>query len=182
MKPSEYRAAIQKLLQEAGFYHGEIDSDFGPKSHKAFHDLDLALDFPLEPGVHAVKASSFADPVDIRGFQRCKNRGGTDNQCFKEGDNGIGLWGDDTTVDVPMCALPREDWASLPSPRGQKVLVTVIDANGMPTDATVVCELRDTMPARRFLGKAGIDLNPGAQRALGLVPPVMQSVTWQFIT
>lgn len=124
---------------------------------------------------HRVKASSFADPADVAAFQRCKAAGGTDLACFKVGDNGIGCWGDRTTGKVPMCALPREDWKPLgKKARGARVIVRA-------NEREVVCELRDTMPSRRFIKNgAGIDLNPAACRALGLTPPVMVAAAWRW--
>jgi len=126
--------------------------------------------------IHHVKASSFADPADVRAFKRCKARGKTDQQCFRVGDNGIGCWGDDTTAPRPMCALPRDDWKHLgAAARGAQVEVT---ANGL----TVICELRDTMPWKRNIKNgAGIDLNPEACAELGLTPPVMVRATWRYV-
>lgn len=126
--------------------------------------------------VHSVKASSFADPADVRRFRACKAAGKSDMECFKVGDNGVGCWGDDTTVDRAMCALPREDWEPLgnQAARGKKVIVS---ANGL----TIVCELRDTMPRRANIKNgAGIDLNPAACKALGLRPPIMLPATWRW--
>lgn len=124
--------------------------------------------------VHQVMASSFADPADVLAFRKCKAQGKSDQECFKVGDNGIGKWGDDTTADRPMCALPPDDWKALPNPRGAKVIVR---ANGR----TVECELRDTMPAKKNIKNGcGIDLNPAAVKALGLKPPIKISATWQW--
>ena len=61
---------------------------------------------------HIVKASSFADPVDVVAFKKCLKSGRSEVQCFALGDNGIGLWGDDTTVATPICALPRKSVVS----------------------------------------------------------------------
>lgn len=128
-----------------------------------------------KPTIHYVKASSFADPADVRAFRRCKATGKSGQECFKVGDNGIGRWGDDTTKPVPMCALPPEDWTPLKNPRGAKVLVK---SNGH----AVICELRDTMPKKRNIKNgAGIDLNEAACKALGMTPPIMVNATWQFV-
>lgn len=173
MNPSRLRAHIQQLLKDNGFDPGPIDGDFGPQTYGALQRLDLAID----ASVRRVKASSFADPADIWAFRRCKADGRTDMQCFKVGDNGVGLWGDDTTLSTPMCALPREDWMERwggDEARGKKV---VVRANG----AEVVCELRDTMPARSNIRNgAGIDLNPAACSALGLTPPVFVTAEWEW--
>jgi hypothetical protein len=129
---------------------------------------------PNEVQVHSGYCSSFADPNDIRAFRKCKKQGMSDLQAFKYGDNGIGCFGDDTTVDLPMCALIREDWQHLDNPRGTRVLV---EANGR----SVECTLRDTLPARRHV-KHGvvIDLNPAACDALGLAVPAMAHARWRF--
>ena len=126
--------------------------------------------------VNHVKASSFADPADVAAFRRCKASGKSDQECFKVGDNGIGCWGDDTTADKPMCALPPEDWKPLGAKaRGALVLVK---ANGRE----VVCELRDTMPQKANIKNgAGIDLNPAAVKALGLRQPIMVAATWEWV-
>ena len=131
---------------------------------------------PAKPSaVRRGLASSFADPADIAAFSRCKAAGGTDQACFKIGDNGIGCWGDDTTAPRPMCALPREDWAPLGSKaRGARVYIS---ANGR----TIQAELRDTMPARKNIKNGAIiDLNPAACAALALTPPMLVLATWTF--
>lgn len=125
--------------------------------------------------VHSVMASSFADPADVNAFKACKAKGNSDKYCFAYGDNGIGCWADDTTVDIPYCALPPDDWKTFKNPHGQKVLVT-INGHG------VICLLMDTMPAKKNIKNgAGIDLNPGAQKAFGLKPPFLVPATWQVV-
>lgn len=120
------------------------------------------------------KASSFADPADVRAFKKCKAQGKSDQECFKVGDNGIGKWGTDTTQNRPMCALPREDWAHLAKPAGTRV---VVEANGR----TITCELQDTMPAKANIKNGAIiDLNPAACAALGLTPPIMVNARWRW--
>lgn len=178
LKPSELRTHIQALLNDNGF-PCKVDGDFGPKTFAALHELDLAEDEPKETGFRKVRASSFADPADVASFRRCKNRGGSDMECFKVGDNGIGLWGDDTTGDVPMCALPRdvwmEKWSVMSTAKGKKV---VVRANGKE----VVCLLGDTMPhTKNIRNGAGIDLNPAAAKALGLKPPFMVQAEWRWV-
>lgn len=123
---------------------------------------------------HEVKASSFADPADVAAFKRCKEQGGTDQECFKIGDNGIGKWGTDTTQPIPMCALPPEQWEHLENPKGTKV---VVESN----NRRVVTELQDTMPHEaNITNGAGIDLNPEACKRLGYSPPIMVSARWKF--
>lgn len=118
-----------------------------------------------------VRATSFADPVDVAKFNECKALKKTDSECYKVGDNGIGKWGTNTSSNVPMCALPPKDYKHLANPNGTLVEV---QANGR----TVICELRDSGPAE-YTG-AGLDLNPGACAALGLTPPVSVSARWRF--
>lgn len=178
MKPSELRPHIQTLLNDNGFPCGPVDGDFGPMTFAALHLLDLAEDELKETGFNKVRASSFADPADIAGFRKCKNKGGSDMECFKVGDNGIGLWGDDTTGPTPMCALPRDIWmkkfGSVPKAKGKKVLVR---ANGKEVE----CVLGDTMPRlANIKNGAGIDLNPAAAKALGLKPPFMVQAEWRW--
>lgn len=139
-------------------------------------------------------ASSFADPADVRAFNKCRREGGyfsrgvwypcrTEEQCFACGDNGIGKWGDSTidptpqnsADDVPMCALPYEDWKPFGiDARGKKVIVR---ANGH----TVICELRDTLPHKKNI-KHGvvIDLNEDAAEALHLKPPFLVHASWAW--
>ena len=133
----------------------------------------------VNESLHKVKATSFADPADIRAFKRCKARGGTDKECFEIGDNGIGLWGQSCAAGTgACCALPPEDyieqWGSINAARGKLVL---INRGGK----SAWCDCRDRMPYRRFIEDgAGIDLNPDACKALGLKPPVSASVTWRW--
>jgi hypothetical protein len=137
---------------------------------------------PTVEGVvlHKVRASSFADPADIRAFRKCKDRGGSDQDCFKVGDNGIGCWGDDVSEGTGLaCALPPEDieerWGSVNAAKHKLVEVA---ANGFK----VTCVLRDRMPHRAHIKNgAGIDLNPDAIRALGLTPPAMVAATWRWL-
>jgi hypothetical protein len=121
-----------------------------------------------------VKASSFADPADIRAFRQCKFEGHSDKYCFQFGDNGIGAWGDDTTSPFPMCALPRDDWKGIAAPRLRGVVVNV-------GDKEITCLLADTMPWKRNIKNgAGIDLNLEACKMLGLKPPIMVDAEWRW--
>lgn len=176
MNSLDARKQIQEILGVAE------DGIFGKKTQEAYDLLSHATgDWPqMAPegsdGVHHVKASSFADPADVRAFKRCKDQGNSDQACFKVGDNAIGKWGDSTAAGAgPICALPPEDWSRFGSAaRGKKVLVS---ANGKQ----VVCELRDTMPHKaNSTNGAGIDLNPDAVEALGLRVPLMIDATWQW--
>jgi hypothetical protein len=128
-----------------------------------------------------VVASSFADPKDVAAYKRAIAQGKTEAEALKIGDNGIGKWGDNTTdSNVPMCALPREDWmpkwGNGASARGKKVAVTY-------RGKTVIGELRDTMPHKANIKNgAGIDLNPGFGKAFGITPPfLLQGVKWEWV-
>lgn len=130
--------------------------------------------------IHKVMASSFADPADVKAFNAAKRKGLSDKEAFAVGDNGIGCWGHVTAQDkTPMCALPPDDmgdrWRSVQKANGALVRVK---ANGR----SVVCILADRMPWRRNIKNgAGIDLNPGAAKALGLNPPFMVEATWEWV-
>jgi hypothetical protein len=156
-----------------------VDGIWGPVTQAALDDL---IEGPAPADVHRVIASSFADPADVRAFEKCKAQGKTDQQCFKVGDNGIGCWGDSTKEGTgPSCALPPEDmeetWSAIPpsykEARFQSVKVVA-------NNQSVFCELKDRMPHRKNIKNgAGIDLNPDACAALGLKPPVKIPATWE---
>lgn len=153
------------------------DGSYGNKTADAIiRELGIAIPPALDPDWNTVKASSFADPADIRAFKRCKAQGGSDQECFKVGDNGIGAWGHDTTTAAPMVALPREVWQRAGKKGGAKVQVSF---KGIVTDAV----LGDTMPRlANIKNGAGIDLNPACAKALGLKPPFLVSgVKWRWV-
>ena len=128
---------------------------------------------------HAVKASSFADKKDVWVFEQCKKKGHTDRYCFQYGDNGIGCWGDDTSSDRPMCALPPDDmikrWGSVADAKNKRVMVK---ANNQEVD----CMLADRMRWKCNIpkGHAKLDLNPGAAGVLALEPPFLVNATWAW--
>jgi len=166
---NEKIVAIQKILFPDT--PSEWDGIWGPKSAAA---LEAAVHPPIE-GWHSVKASSFADPADVRAFKRCKERGGSDQECFKYGDNAIGRWGDPTHEGTgPSVALPPEDWEPFADAHMKKVEVKY-------AEKIVVALLKDTMPHKRNIKNgAGIDMNPDTCRALGLEPPVMVKAQWRW--
>jgi hypothetical protein len=169
-------ASIQTILGVTS------DGLWGPRSQEALDALihPVAAQSSSGSTKHVVRASSFADPADVRAFKKCKERGGSDQDCFKVGDNGIGCYGDDVSEGTgPSCALPPEDseekWGSVANAKHKLVEVT---ANGV----AVTCVLKDRMPHRANIKNgAGIDLNPDAVRALGLQPPIMIAATWQWV-
>lgn len=168
------REQIQALLSVP------VDGILGPKSRTAYERLVIAPAAsewpPVASGdVHAVLASSFADPADVAAFRHCKAQGRSDEECFKVGDNGIGKWGDDTTGATPMCALPPEDWQ--PFGEAARGKLVIVEGDGK----SVSCELRDTMPHRAAIKNgAGIDLNEAAWKALGHSPPQLRPATWRW--
>lgn len=168
--------AIKKLEAIQRILGVEDDGLFWAKSRAALESVISTAEAPHSAVGVTGYATSFADPGDIYRFNKCKKSGKTDKQCFAVGDNGIGKWGDDTTVDRPMCALPPEQWKSLGSAaRGALVRVS-IDAG-----PSVICELRDTMPAQKnVINGAVIDLNQSACKALGKKPPAKFMVTWSW--
>lgn len=180
MNADDTRKAIQELL------HVASDGQIGPQTLSALTLLSgLPVDAPWPPladdgEVHAVKATSFADPADVAAFRKCKAEGGTDMHCFSVGDNGIGFTGLDCSEGSgPACALPPEDWmakwGSSGNAAGRAVSVT---ANGK----SVVCLMKDTLPHKANIKNgSGLDLNSDACAALGLTPPVMTTTTWAWV-
>ena len=167
-----------KLIQE--ILGVTADGIFGTKSRAALDALFQPQKVTTGSQVeHHVKASSFADPADVRAFRRCKSRGKSDQECFKVGDNGIGCWGDSTVEGTgPSCALPPEDmeekWGSV---KASKHKLVEVSANGK----NITCVLKDRMPRRKNIkNAAGIDLNPDAVRQLGLEPPIMIRASWRW--
>lgn len=182
--------SIQVIL---GFKGEDVDGKFFAESEKALKTLkdEAARESGAQThetpqtgssgdAAHQVKASSFADPADIRAFRRCKEKGGSDQDCFRVGDNGIGCYNDDVSEGTgPACALPPEDseekWGSVAAAKHKLVEVT---AGGK----SVTCVLKDRMPHRANIKNgAGIDLNPDAVRLLGMEPPIMVTASWRWI-
>jgi len=161
----------QAALKDAGLYRDDIDGDFGSNSMAALGKWDAAN------GVHRGLASSFADPADVRAYRAAKAKGWTDQQAFKVGDNGIGMWGDDCSMGSgPACAVPPEYWHQLPSARFAAVEVA---ANGERT----IAKLKDTMPhLANIHNGAVIDMSPDLCASLGVTPPVMIKAAWRFVS
>ena len=164
-------AKIQKLLGV------EADGFWGPVSQKALNDQRdgvAGTGGARGPGFKA-EASSFADPADVRAFQRCKAQGKTDQACFKVGDNGIGQFGKITAQDhTAMVAIHKDDmiarWGSVNAAAHRMVSVTI---NGKTIQASV--EDRLGVPGR-------IDLNPACAKQLGLTPPfLIKNCVWNWV-
>jgi hypothetical protein len=127
-----------------------------------------------------VKASTFADFNDVAAYRKAIAEGKSRSEALRLGDDGIGSWGDDTTSeDIPMCALPPEDWETKwgggENARGKKVRVTY-------KGKSVTGDLRDTMPHKKNITNgAGIDLNPGFVKSFGLKPGfLLDGFAWEW--
>jgi hypothetical protein len=159
---------IQKLLGVAA------DGFWGPDSQQALNDERDGGSGPGGAGFNAT-ASSFADPADVKAFNRCKAEGKTDQECFKVGDNGIGQFGELTAqTDTPMVAVHKDDmiarWGSVMGAAHRPVTVTI---GGKTIHATV---------EDRIGVKGRIDLNPAAAAQLGLTPPfLVEGCVWNWV-
>lgn len=165
---------VREIQIIIGFIGKNVDGFKGPMTNSALRELAALAKEDKGSEVIYGKASSFADLADVRAFKECKAKGKSDQECFKVGDNAIGKWGVSTASEtVPMCALPRGTWAHLKNPNGTLVSVTI-------KGKTVICELRDTLPAKPKHGVV-IDLNPGAQNAFNLKPPFLVDCSWRWV-
>jgi len=171
--PTGQTFLLQSALASLGF-DIKADNWRGPKTERALTQFAASLQSE-EKDWQTVKASSFADPKDVAAFKACKKTGKTDMQCFAVGDNGIGAWGEDTTTNIPMVALPREIWRNAGKTGGDIVIIR-------RGDKECVALLGDTMPSlANIKNGAGIDLNPAAAKALGLTPPfLIGGVQWRW--
>lgn len=166
-----------KLIQEkvGAFPDGSPGSETVSKVYFSLFGVELVI-----PEFIQCKATSFADPADVRAFLKCKKEGRTDEDCFNVGDNGIGYWEDVTAQeDTPMVALPppiiREKWGTLAKGKHAKV-----EVHCLANDRKVIAIVADTMPSKPKNG-AGIDLNPATVKALGLRPPLETQVRWTWV-
>ena len=112
------------------------------------------------------RATSFADPADLRAFNRAKRDGKTTEEALSVGDNGVGAWGHSTVAGTgPCCALA-------PTVSGFRPLRVVRIFYG---EKHVDADVRDIAP------RGVIDLNPDACDELGLKPPVSTLVDWTWL-
>jgi hypothetical protein len=161
-----------KELQE--FIGATPDGVWGAKSQAL---LD-GIFHPANQTEFRGKASSFADPDDIIAFNKCKARGGSDQECFRVGDNGIGQWGDNTKEGSgPCCAVPGsrmvEKWGSRTAAKHKMIRVTI---NGK----SVEMPLKDRQSEHLSSG-AIIDLNPDAGALFNLKPPFLVPCSWEWV-
>jgi len=113
--------------------------------------------------VERIRATSFADPADLRAYNRARFNGKSHSEALAVGDNGLGAGGLSTVAGTgPCCAF-----ADFPKYRGKLVRVFYGEKH-------VDCDVRDAGPS------GVIDLNPDAVNALGLRPPlsVMVDIAW----
>jgi hypothetical protein len=180
-------ADIQRIVDIQLILRVRADGIWGPKSQGALDVLAASIAQDTTPALtpppiitrfHG-KASSFADPADVKAFEDCKAEGKTDQECFKVGDNGIGFWGDSTVEGTgPSCAVTPEAmiarWGEVAHARFRLVQV---DANGH----SAIVVVKDTMPHEaNVTNGAVIDLNPDACRELRLTPPVLVDAAWRW--
>lgn len=135
--------------------------------------------FALEP-VHKAKASTFADPADVAGYNKCIDKGHSPKYCrLHGGDDGIGKWGADTkSTSKAMCALYpktlRSKWGKVDKAEGKKIEVSY-------KGRKVTCEIQDIMGGSN--NGATLDLNPGAVKALSLTPGfLMDGFSWRWVS
>src|SRR5882757_11073984 len=146
MNALDTRKAIQAMLAVTP------DGDFGKLTRSALATLAAAQDdAPWPPlasapsqdvssGIHHVKASSFADRGDVAAFQRCRDRGNSEQFCFSKGDNGQGFGGltDCTDETIPYVALPPDYWKPRFGTRENAIGKPVVVSIG---NQTFVCKI-----------------------------------------
>lgn len=154
------------------------DGVWGPKTEAAADQLK-------NQGWRIGIASSFADPADVAAFRRCKDRGGSDEECFKVGDNAIGCWDDDTSEGSgPSVAIPPDDmilqYHTTAGARYKEVVIRMVGDSDKPF-FTAVAQIKDRMPWKRNIHNgAVIDCNPDTCRLLNQTPPMMEPCIWSF--
>lgn len=125
----------------------------------------------------SARVTSFATFKDLVGYARCMQKGNDSDFCYRQGDSGVGAWGDVTAqIRTPMVALPPEAmirrWGTSRAARGKKVRVWI---DGI--DHPVICEVRDKGP------EGVVDLNPAALDAFGLPidTELNRSGKWEWV-
>lgn len=159
----EQKKEIQTLLAVPA------DGDWGPVSQSALNRARAGT------GFRDTHFSSFADPADLKGFEKCKATGKSDVECFAVGDNGIGEFGQVTAQeDVPMVAIHRAEMvARWGSEHGAAHRMVELLCGDMATPIPARCE-------DRISEKGRVDLNPAAAKLLGLTPPFVVPGKWRW--
>lgn len=166
-----------KTIKELQEFLGVVaDGEWGPKSEAAYEQV---IHSSLSGATG--RASSFADPEDVRDFLSCKSEGKSDQECFKVGDNGIGFTGMNcATDDIAIVAIPPEKWkakyGNAANATGKQIRVEY-------QGKSFIAIIGDTMPHEaNITNGAIIDMNPGCAKILGLTPPFLISgVTWSYV-
>jgi hypothetical protein len=110
-----------------------------------------------------IRATSFADPADLRAYNRAVISGESPRAALAKGDNGIGASELSTVAGTGPC-VALYGHANL----GRRVKL-------IHGDKTVEADVRDVAPT-------GVcDLNPDACAELGLVPPVDTTIEMFFV-
>jgi hypothetical protein len=111
-------------------------------------------------------ATSFADPADLRAYNRALREGKTPAQALEVGDNGLGAWGNPTTTGTGPCVALATRVEGFRPHRMVRIFYG---------EKHVDAEVRDIGPAGR------IDMNPDCCEELGLTPPVKVMVDWVWL-
>lgn len=147
-----------------------VDGQWGPKSQGALNLLAYKGTLTWI----ACEASSFADPADLRAFERCKATGKTNLQCFAVGDNGVGECGVITSQEhTPYVAVHLDfmvsRWGSKHAAWLREVEVV---ANGVTFRAKV---------GDRISAKGRIDLNPACLKLINKPAPLKTAAKWRWV-
>lgn len=173
-------SSINKIKAIQGILGVKQDGIPGPVTESAW---DRLKESDPKNEWHLVEASSFADPQDVAVYHKWRayyieqghSRDVASHMALAKGDNGVGVWGDDTTTDIPMVALPprniRERWGTPSAGRNKLV---ILKANGNEVN----CRVADEMPNSDYNKR--IDCNPGAAKVLQLKPPFLVPAQWKW--
>ena len=116
--------------------------------------------------MNRVKGTSFADPQDLRAFNRSVLSGRSPKEALEVGDNGLGAWNLSTVKGTGPCVALSPNVEGFRRNRLLRVFY-----GERHVDATV----RDIAP------DGVLDMNPDCCEALGLTPPVSVMVDWTWL-
>lgn len=160
--------AIKKLVQQGlGVL---VDGQWGPKSQGALNVLVYKGTLTWI----ACEASSFADPADLRAFERCKTTGKTDLQCFAVGDNGIGEPGVITAQEHTPYVAVHNDF--MVSRWGSKHAAWLREVEVVANGVTFRAKVGDRISAR-----GRIDLNPACLKLINKPAPLKIAAKWRWL-
>ena len=113
-----------------------------------------------------LRGTSFADPSDLRAFNRALSEGRSSREALETGDNGLGASGKSTVAGTGPCvALAR----TVEGFRFGRLLRVFYGERHVDAD------VRDVAP------EGVIDMNPDCCSELGLTPPVSVMVDWVWL-